>query len=219
MLTAKKSAWFDAVFRVYNRNLLARKFSALHCRNLQVLASNELPVIVYANHSSWWDGLVCHEIFKRAGSDMFVMMEEKHLRRYPLVRRLGAFSVDRENARAAFGSIVYAARLLKEKPGRSVLMFPQGKILPSRARPISFESGIGRLVERVVPCRVVPLALSYEFRDGFKPEIFARIGEAGPGFDPPEDQPDALARRLSSELDAQERFLADGSDDGYVNIL
>ncbi|MBK8811461.1 MAG: lysophospholipid acyltransferase family protein [Acidobacteria bacterium] len=220
MLTAKKSAWFETVFRLYNRNLLRRRFSSLRVRNLQSLADNELPTIVYANHSSWWDGLVCYELFKRADSDMFVMMEQENLRRYPLFRKLGAFSVDRNNARSALASIEYAAKVAKQKPRRAILIFPQGKILHSRSRPFEFESGIVRLVERLVPCRVVPLALSYEFGREFKPEIFATVGEglvAGPGEIPISLA--GLATQLTNELDGIEMALNNDQFDNFTDLL
>lgn len=216
MLTARKSRWFDTVFRAYNRNLLRRRFDALWARDIESLAPADVPKIVFANHSSWWDGLVCYELMRRAGADLFVMMEEKNLRRYPLFRLLGAFSVDRGNARSALESIDYAAALLAGSPSRALLIFPQGKIEPADRRPITFESGIRKIADRVPECRLVPLALSYSFGREFKPDIFARAGEP---FPPGTLSASAMAAGLEALLEEQRFAVADGTADEYRRLM
>jgi 1-acyl-sn-glycerol-3-phosphate acyltransferase len=220
MLKATKSAWFESIFRLYNRNLLRRRFASLRIRNLQALSAQELPTIVIANHTSWWDGLVCFEILKRARADAYVLMEEKNLRKYPLFRRLGAIPIDRDNPRRALETLTETANFLREDPGKSLLVFPQGKIESTHARPIEFESGVVKLIERTLPCRVVPLALSYEFRDEFKPEIFANAGEI---FFAAESAPRASAPDLSvileQSLDAQIERIKLKLIDEYVECL
>lgn len=176
MLEAKKSVWFEKVFAVYNRNLLKRRFHSFNISDLKSLSENK-PQIIYANHSSWWDGLIAFEISKLSKADSFVMMEEKHLRKLFLFRKLGAFSVVRENPRLAIESINYAVKLLKENPKRTVWIFPQGEILPNDVRPLNFYRGLARIVEKIGECSIVPCAMRFEFLGEFKPEIFVKIGE------------------------------------------
>ena len=176
MLKANKSRWFETLFAVYNRNLLKRRFHSFQVSNVNVLRE-ETPQIIYVNHSSWWDGLIAFEISRAVNADSFVMMEEKHLKKLFLFRRLGAFSVVRENPRQAIESINYAVGLLREKPNRAVWIFPQGEILPNDIRPLRFYRGLARLVEKVGACSVVPCAIRYEFLGEYKPEIFAVVGE------------------------------------------
>jgi 1-acyl-sn-glycerol-3-phosphate acyltransferase len=179
MLEAKKSLWFEKVFAIYNRNLLRRRFHSLSISGLHYLEIREakMPLIIYANHSSWWDGLVISEILRKFDFDNYVMMEEKHLRKLRLFRKLGAFSVVRENPRDALRSIEYAASLLTEKANRMLLIFPQGKIFPNDVRPLFFYTGLARIVEKIIRCSVVPIAIRYEVAGHFKPEIFVKIGE------------------------------------------
>lgn len=178
MLEAKKNRWFEAAFAVYNRNLLKRRFHSLRVGNLDVLRprGEQLPRVIYANHSSWWDGLVAFEISRQTRMDSFIMMEEKQLEKLFLFRRLGAFSVVRDSLRQAAQSINYAANLLKEKPDRTLWIFPQGEILPGEARPLKFYRGAAKIIEKTGACFALPLAMRYEFRGEFKPEIFVRIG-------------------------------------------
>lgn len=177
MLEANKSVWFEKMFAVYNRNLIKRRFHSLHVSGLDFLRhkDREIPLIIYANHSSWWDGILIFEISRKAKLDFFVMMEEKQLKDLQLFRKLGAFSVVRENPRKAIESINYAVRLLKN-PHRTLLVFPQGEILPSDLRPLNFYNGLSRIIEKTGKVFAAPLAIRYEFLGEFKPQIFVKIG-------------------------------------------
>jgi chlorobactene lauroyltransferase len=179
MLKAKKSVWFEEIFALYNRNLFKRRFHSLQISNLEVLKERreQAPLIIYANHSSWWDGLVAFEVSRAAALDAYIMMEEKQLKKLFPFRLLGAFSVVRENPRQALQSIKYAAELLKNS-SRVLWVFPQGRILPNDARPITFYNGVSRIIEKLGACSAVSLAMQYEFRGEFKPEIFVKIGDA-----------------------------------------
>lgn len=176
MLKAKKSEWFEKVFAIYNRNLLKRRFNSFQILNADLIGQKK-PQIIFPNHSSWWDGLIAFEISRMIHADSFMLMEEKQLRKLPLFRRLGAFSIIRENPREAFESLNYAANLLIENPRRTLWIFPQGKILPNDSRPLNFYRGLARVVEKVGECRVVPCAIRYEFLGHFKPDIFVKLGE------------------------------------------
>jgi 1-acyl-sn-glycerol-3-phosphate acyltransferase len=180
MLEAKKSVWFEKVFAVYNSNLIRRRFHSLRVSGLDFLTSGDknLPLIIYANHSSWWDGLVAFQISREAKLDSFLMMEEKQLRKLSLFRKLGAFSVVREKPREAVKSINYAAAILTQTTNRTVWIFPQGEILPNDIRPLRFYNGLAKIIEKVGNCSVVPVAIRFEFGGEFKPEIFVKIGES-----------------------------------------
>jgi 1-acyl-sn-glycerol-3-phosphate acyltransferase len=179
MLKVNKSGWFEKIFSIYNRNLLKRRFHALHFAGFENLneKSADIPKIIYVNHSSWWDGLVAFQISSLLKLNAFVMMEEKQLKRLSLFRKLGAFSVVRENPFKAIKSINYAADLLKENAKSILWVFPQGEILPNDVRPLKFYSGVSRIIQKVGKCLVYPVALRYEFLGDFKPEIFARVGK------------------------------------------
>ncbi len=184
MITARRSRWFEKLFRVYNRNLLARRFEGLRVAGMERLRERrrDAPLVLYANHSSWWDGLVAFEIGASCNLEQYVMMEERQLRAYPLFRRLGAFSVVREDARAAMRSVEYAAELLRDeerkaREGGALWLFPQGATRPNDARPFKFYSGAARIALRLDAVMLLPVAMRYEHLDGFRPEIFARIGE------------------------------------------
>lgn len=176
MLEANKSKLFEKIFSVYNTNLLKRRFHSFSVKGLEHLKRKQtsLPLIIYANHSSWWDGLAAFQISHKIKLDSFIMMEEKHLKRFSLFRKLGAFSVVRENPRSALESINYTVDLLKDSD--SVLwIFPQGEILLNDLRPLHFYKGISKIIEKLGKCATISLTFRYEFLNEFKPEIFVNI--------------------------------------------
>lgn len=176
MLEANKSKLFEKIFSVYNTNLLKRRFHSFNVKGLENLKSRQtsLSLIIYANHSSWWDGLAAFQISQNAKLDSFIMMEEKRLKRFFLFRKLGAFSVIRENPRSALESINYAVDLLKDTD-RALWIFPQGEILPNDLRPLGFYNGISKIIQKLGKCSTVSLAFKYEFLNEFKPQIFVNI--------------------------------------------
>ncbi len=179
MITARKSAWFERLFALYNRQLIARRFEGLRVAGLDHLRERtpDVPQLLYANHSSWWDGLALFQLARVCKLDLYAMMEERQLRRYPFHRKLGAFSVVRENPREALRSIEYAGNLLRHT-SRTLLIFPQGATEPNDVRPLKFYTGAAHIIERVGEIDALPVALRYEFLDDFRPQIIIRIGKA-----------------------------------------
>lgn len=178
MLEANKSRWFNELFAIYNRNLLKRRFNSLQILNSSVFDSFDcsVPLIIYANHSGWFDGIVAYQISRYFKLNFYVMMEEKQLKDLPLFRKLGAFSVVREKPREAIESINYSAKILRENADRVLWIFPQGEILPNDARPLNFFNGISKIVDKLDECNTLAVAIRYEFLGNFKPEIFVSLG-------------------------------------------
>jgi len=104
-------------------------------------------------------------------------MEEAQLRRYFFFSWIGCFSVDRQNARSAMKSIQYAARVLKEKQGRMVWLFPQGGIAPNDYRPLEFFTGAAHLARLTTPSLVYPLAIRIDYLAEQRPDLFISLGE------------------------------------------
>jgi len=179
MLEANKSKVFEKIFSIYNRNLLKRRFYSFQVLGLDYLLNKKInePLIIYCNHSSWWDGLITFQISREAKLDGFWMMEEKQLKNLFLFRKLGAFSVIREKPREALKSIGYAAKLLVERSKRTLWIFPQGEILPNDLRPIKFYNGLSKIIKKVGNCSITSLSIRYEFLGEFKPQVFVKIEE------------------------------------------
>lgn len=207
MLTARKNRALNwLIYQMLVHGPARRHFARIRLRQAAPKPErNGPPVILFANHSSWWDGYMVMLLNERVwGLDAYVMIEEAQLIRYPFFRLLGGFSVDRQNPRSAAVSLAYSAAVLNEKPGRMLLIFPQGEILANDRRPLTFYAGVGRLARRVRDGRFYPLALRYEFVGEQRPEAFISVGaplHVADSAAGPKEITATLARALTDELD------------------
>lgn len=225
MLKAEKNDVFEFLFSFYNRNLIKRRFHSLQIDNLKEISERQarVPLIIYANHSSWWDGLTAFEISRNCHLSSFIMMEERQLKKLFFFRKLGAFSVIRENPRDALKSINYAAELLKKDFRRTLWIFPQGEILPFESRPVRFYNGISRIIEITGAVEILPVALKYEFLGNFKPQIFVKIGklqtpEINSKFQS-KNYTEYLTAEMTGLLDALKNEIARGEIKDFEKII
>lgn len=207
MIPAAKNPYVQAWFTRYTRGYLRRSFH-------RVLLSGEPPVrpegpvVVCLSHSSWWDMLLAFWLSEDVlGWDGYGPMDERQLRRYPILRRVGVFGVDRESLAGGREFLAYSRTLLSE--GRRTLWITaQGAMVSSQARPVRFYSGVAHLVQALGDCHVVPAALDYEFWDEKRPEALVRFGaprrlRAGEG---PHRR--VLLQELERDLEAEMDHLA-----------
>jgi chlorobactene lauroyltransferase len=179
MIPASKNDIIESVFAGMNRRMLKRHFHKLHLLGGDhfTRVDRSLPVVVYGNHSCWWDGLIefflAREVLK---IDSFLMMDEEQMSRYSFFRWIGAFSVNRSSGRKMMSSIEYAAQLF-DRPNRLLWMYPQGDMQPNDVRPLRFHSGVVSIVQRLSRVQLMPLAHRYEFLMEQRPEAFVSVGE------------------------------------------
>lgn len=225
MLKANKSVIFEKLFAIYNRNLLKRRFHSMKVSGLDFLFDKniKLPLIIYCNHSSWWDGLIAFQISFETRLNSFVMMEEKQLKNLFLFRKLGAFSVVREKPREAMQSIRYASGILNDYRNSTLWIFPQGEILPNDLRPLKFYNGLSKIIKNVKNCETTSLSIRYEFLGEFKPEIFVKIEK--PLITSTSETSNStrlseiLAQRLTVNLDSLKVDLVNQNLSAYKSIL
>ncbi len=160
-------------------NSFRKYFDRIHYRQHAAYTDEQraLPLLICANHSTWWDGYVALLVARQLGVDPYLMMEEAQLRRYFFFSWIGCFSVNRQNARSAMQSLQYAANILKEKRDRLVWLFPQGEILPNDRRPLEFFTGAAHLARLTAPSLVYPLAIRIEHLAEQRPDLFISLGK------------------------------------------
>ncbi len=225
MLEANKKAWFDKIFYIYNKNLLRRRFNSFLVSGIENLSqrNKEIPTLIYSNHSSWWDGLVLYHIGKQINLDHYVMMEEKQLVNLPLFRKLGAFSVVRENPREAIKSINYTVKILKEKSDRAVWIFPQGEIQPNDTRPINFFNGLTKIISKLETAQVICAAMRFEFLGEYKPNIFVKFTKPELIEDLKKNEARVLtnkfSKKLAGNLDSIKKQILNQNHSEFSNII
>ncbi|MFV9505052.1 MAG: lysophospholipid acyltransferase family protein [Oscillochloridaceae bacterium umkhey_bin13] len=217
----------ELIYRLLARRSLQRSFHRVWVQTHGPLpAPHDGPIILYLNHSGWWDGYMMymiHRVVLRARFDAYLVMEERQLRAYRFFTWSGAFGLNRFSADGVRRAQAYAAGLLADRRrSRALFIFPQGKIVPNDRRPLDLYPGIARIAALTgPPLTLVPVAMRYEFLGQQHPHAFIRIG---PGHRPDDlsDQRAVLAAiktRLTAACDALRDDVVSGSLEGYVPIL
>lgn len=169
-------------FRFIVRGYFRRHFRAVRVSHPERLAdAGTGPVLVYANHSSWWDPMVQVLLAEKLlpGRQHYAPMDANALARYRIFRKLGVFGVELSTARGAAQFLRTGLRVLAE---RGVLwVTPQGRFADPRERPLEFKPGLAALAARVPGgCTLVPLAIEYPFWNERLPECLLHFGEPVP---------------------------------------
>jgi chlorobactene lauroyltransferase len=185
MLKVRRSRAYTRWFGWYSRRQFRRHFHSLRVHLPTGLPSMDLdvPVIFYCNHAYWWDGFwsqICTELYFR--QNLFIIIEYPQLEKHRFFTRVGAFSIDRSNARSALGTLDYAASCLltPTKRQNALWIFPQGVIEHVDKRPIAFFRGTAGIAERVLKKRedlyLVSVVSRIEYLEDQKPELFLSFG-------------------------------------------
>lgn len=161
-------------FQRYTRAYLRRHFHSLFLLGTPpLLPSDQRPLIVCVNHSSWWDILVGFHLERELlHTDLYAVMDARQLERYSIFKYIGVLGVDRTSLAGSREFLDLAEQLLKGKP-RSLWLTPQGELVSNYRRPIRFQTGLGHLAARLEEFSLVHLTLHYEFWEEPRPEIFA----------------------------------------------
>ena len=174
------------VFIAYCRRRVRREFHGLRILQSGLPACDrERPLVVYFNHASWWDPLVClllsHDFF--AERSAFGPIDSEMLERYGIFKRLGFFGVD-PSLRGTRTFLRITHDLLAD-PRNAVWLSPQGRFADVRERPLRLQDGLGALAAREPDAAFVPLAIEYAFWTEPRPEILVSFGEPiVPGREP-----------------------------------
>ncbi|MFW5663564.1 MAG: lysophospholipid acyltransferase family protein [bacterium] len=169
MIEARHSQWFKRIFSLYLSFAFKRSF-----RRIETIGSfndRRIPLLVIANHISWWDGFwIFHLNQKLLSRKLYVMMLEEQLRQNRFFTKLGAFSI-RKNSRDMVKSLEYASGIL-QNPQSFLLLYPQGAIHSQYDAPLNFQKGWGRILSRVKnPIQVLMVVHLLDYFSDPKPTL------------------------------------------------
>jgi 1-acyl-sn-glycerol-3-phosphate acyltransferase len=134
-----------------------------------------IPTLMVANHTSWWDGFLSHELTRAMGRRFRILMEQEHLDRYRVLRRLGALPMERRSALQAMRDLKTAVGCLAADT--QLWIYPQGARRPAGEPLERLEHGAAWMINHGPrPLRVVPVAFRYPFLSEQRPEAFALVG-------------------------------------------
>lgn len=133
------------------------------------------PLIIYLNHPSWWDPLLCvvlSEFFP--GRTHYAPMEAEMLAKYKIFSKLGFFGVESTPHGAI--NFLRTSEAILSKPGTMLWLTAQGEFRDVRQRPPLLKNGLGSLLHRINEGIVLPLAIEYPFWNEKKPEAVVAFG-------------------------------------------
>ena len=172
------SSWLVRWFTCYARRYIRRHFQAVRITPLGFpFASRGAPMVIYLNHASWWDPLICILLKERffPARHAFAPIDAAMLERYPFFKKLGFFPVQSSDRHAAEEFLSRSTAILESE--KNVLFItPQGRFADVRERPVHFAKGIGHIAARAGKVAFVPLAIEYVFWDGRLPEVLVQFG-------------------------------------------
>ena len=166
-----------AFFRSIVRRYFRRHFHAVRLSGGHQLASISGPLMIYANHSSWWDPMIAYLLAADLLPERrhYAPMDAQALARYAVLGRLGIFPVEIGTRRGAAQFLRSGLAILRS--GGVLWITPQGRFADARERPLVFKPGLAALASRQPGCTVIPLAIEYTFWDERHPEALLHLGE------------------------------------------
>lgn len=220
---AKTSKFWLWVASTFFFNMLQNRFYAFRYKGAENYFSGDrsVPTILFAPHCNWWDGIVLynttHRIFHK---EIRLMVEE--LNRFPLLRRGGAYSVNKKSPQSAMKALQYSVDVMGDL--RNLLcIFPQGIIRPPHYRPIEFQTGLAYIAQNAVKkygrVNLIPMAIDYTFFRDNRPEVIVEFGER---IELSQDKPmnrkeltHMLEKALENVCDNQAQTIAHGEVSDY----
>jgi 1-acyl-sn-glycerol-3-phosphate acyltransferase len=196
-------------FSDYLQWYVGRHFHALRLANSGRFPATIAPLIVFANHASWWDPLSCLVLSRHflPGASHYGPMDEAALKHYGFLRKLGFFPVENGTRRGA-AQFIHAAHQILSTPNSVLWISPEGRFTDMRTRPAHFRPGLATLVARVGACTLVPLAIEYTFWDERLPEILVSCGQPVEVTDGEQHSVEEWNDRLEAALAATQDELA-----------
>jgi 1-acyl-sn-glycerol-3-phosphate acyltransferase len=184
VIAANKNDVIDSALFLYFRRLTRAAFHTIAARGLERLRTlpDDHPVILFCNHTNWWDGLIIYLLTRQMRHKaVYCMMEEKQLKHYRFFTWLGAFSVDLSSPLRSAASLRYAQRLL-QRNDTAIWIFPQGRICRQN-EPVEIKPGTDYLAQSSPHALLVPVAMRYDFFREDRPNCLIEIGAPFPAVD------------------------------------
>jgi len=214
----ERRLWFLRLARIYVRRRLTRGFDGVFVQGLQALRAvcEAGPVIVAANHVTWWDVFVLVLLDQALGTQSYCYMDDRKLNRMRFFRWIGAIPLRPNDPEKTVQDLESGVELLNDKK-RAVWIFPQGRQRPFHIRPLDMRPGIAFVAQRSrVP--VVPLSISYLYADSPRQRIITCFGTP---IKPPgswRDFMQALEKEIVAGLALNDQFLLSGEPE-YEMVL
>lgn len=223
---AKTTPFWIWVANQFFHGMLENRFFALRYKGEENYFNRDesIPTIAFAPHTNWWDGIVGYNICRRIfDKEIRLMVEE--LNRFPLLRKGGAFSVNKKSPQSSMKALKYAIDVIEDL-NNVLYIFPQGIIKPPNFRPIEFQSGLAYIAQKAAKkygkVNLLPIGVNYFFLRADKPEVMVELGKIITIDNDSMDRKeltDYLAKILEQTCDKQNADIFEGKLTGYKTLF
>ncbi|MCO8120960.1 lysophospholipid acyltransferase family protein [Stieleria sp. TO1_6] len=174
------ATWFLNGFHRFLRPYLGRHFHTVaieRASRLDPPIPEQTPVIVYANHPSWWDPLIAHYLHRQLFSPrhFFAPIDAEALQQYRVFEKLGFYGVQLSSQSGAAAFLKTSLSIL-DQPNSAIWITPEGRFVDSRDLSATLMPGLAHLCHRSQNVVAVPIALEYTFWDERLPVCLASLG-------------------------------------------
>ncbi|MFG0263159.1 MAG: lysophospholipid acyltransferase family protein [Novipirellula sp. JB048] len=174
------SGWLQAGFHRFLTPYLRRHFHAIAITraafDVTSIAAPE-PLIMIANHPSWWDPLMAHFVNRRLFPDrqFFAPIDAAALQQYRVFAKLGFYGVPMDSREGA-AAFLQPSRAILMSEGASLWLTPEGRFTDVRDHSATLMPGAAHLCSHLSQGWVLPFALEYVFWEERLPVCLCHIG-------------------------------------------
>jgi 1-acyl-sn-glycerol-3-phosphate acyltransferase len=202
------------LFAAYSERLVRRQFHKIRLLGAPDRAAMQgRPVVLYANHPSWWDPLIGLLVWRRLFGDRipWAPIDSVAVEKYAFFKKLGFFGIDRGTSRGA-REFLRVSRGLMDDPATLLMLTPQGRFADVREPVLHFAAGLGHLFRHSHGATFLPLAIEYPFWEEQRPEVLFCFGEPLVASESARQLPaHLLTQQLEGRLDDARSRLAEAS--------
>lgn len=217
--------WFWVADNVFFR-MLENRFFSLKYKGIENYSkiNPDAPLVVFAPHCNWWDGIVGYNMCQRVLKDREFRIMVEELNRFPILRHCGCFSINKKSAQASMTALKYAIDEIGDT-NKMLYIFPQGIIMPPNYRPINLQTGLAYIAQKAIDkfgaVNLLPFAVNYMFLRADRPEVFVDINEpiVLTGKNDRKELTHKLETALTMACDKQFHDLSTGNLEGYETLF
>ncbi len=189
--------WLVDGFCWYTRRMVVKQFHSFGVQDELLKAATideETPLIVYANHASWWDPIVGMSLQQAYFSNriFYAPIDADALKKYRVMAKLGFYGVRLESFDGASAFLKMTKAILNSKRV-AIWITPEGKFSDVRNHSLPLMPGLSHLASKISGVKFLPIAFEYGFWNESLPQIFVRFGS-------PIDSSETMAKGDWNEL-------------------
>ncbi|WP_372723710.1 lysophospholipid acyltransferase family protein [Novipirellula sp.] len=175
------SGWLSNGFHRFLTPYLRRNLHSIAIMRDSLTQANvpaEQPLIVYANHPSWWDPLTAQFLNRHLFTprQFFAPIDAAALQQYRVFAKLGFYGV-KLHCNEGAAAFLKQSRAILHSNDASLWLTPEGRFADVRDHSAVLMPGMAHLCTRMQRGWVLPIAIEYVFWEERLPECLFRIGE------------------------------------------